>query len=119
MRNFQLTATERVLREESAARVKSSLGTDSGKLYLTDQRLVFVKKNGSVKSLFTSASSSGEGDMSVDLALGNIKDISMTPTGKKKYILMLDVEGLKREKFVVTSDFVAWEKALNKPVNLV
>jgi len=112
---FELTGDEQVFRNETALWMKAKLNAQAGRLYLTDQRILFVKNQNPLAGvLLKLLVKSARGGVLYDIPLSDIKSFSRESFGANKNILKLSYGDGETVKFSLNKNYEEWEDELKR-----
>ncbi len=113
---FELKAGEAILREEDGVWIRGGLSNQIGRLYLTNQRLVFSRQNPVLMVLFGllgALFSQWFRKVTFDLPLKDVTGFEHTSYAfNKRVILFRTLQG--EQKFGVNRPYEEWEPVLKK-----
>ena len=111
---FETLKKEGIIKNESALWMKSKLNAQPGRLYLTNNRIVYVKNaNPFAGLLILLLIKSTRNKILYDIELGTIKDISRESFGANKNIMAITHGSDQTVKFSV-NNFENWESDIKK-----
>lgn len=106
MSAFQLDPSEGIIKEEGVLYLKSTLNAQRGRLYVTTQRIVFIKAMNNIQRLM------GISPVVCNVPRTTLTGVSQSKQGLNKNVLCMALSDGSEYRFLV-NDYSSWAAVLS------
>lgn len=112
-KKLELAEGGQIIRDENAMYLKSKINAQSGRLVLTDRRLVFLKNRANMFGLIGALFLSKGGKVLFDIPLDEVHEWSQSKHGRNDKVIALSTGDGSQLRFITAKPYQEWDGALS------